>query len=431
MKLIVDKLAKIFHAELDLNGITVIAGANNTGKSTIGKALYGMFCAFSKIDERERYGRKLKYLQLLLEFVDRFTVDGLKCDSHELAEDLVAGRTDLEELKEILSDSRSPGQEDPDIDEWISRFKAIASLSDDDIKCQEVLNALAGVFNSQCASLYYPESFPSFELEIKKMKLAAKLTPKLPVCSFGVNLKHAAFYIDSPDVLVDIEVSFTQRSYYHFGLLKSSRLSQTLVAKARHDFMSRIDGDTKAVDDLLVKGKFAQIESRLKQLMGGSLLLSKTQGLVFVDDTFPDNPIKIRGLSQGIKEMALLQAAFMNGTISDNDVLILDEPEIHLHPKWQVRYAEYIVLLQKAFSLTVLLTSHSPDFIEAIRLYSRKYGISNRLNCYVSRVLENGSVSMDPMPEDNWDDVFDSFGSSFDELTTLRLEVEGVPDEHE
>ena len=44
------------------------------------------------------------------------------------------------------------------------------------------------------------------------------------------------------------------------------------------------------------------------------------------------------------------------------DVLILDEPEIHLHPQWQVLYAEIVVLLQKAFDLTVVVTTHSYFF---------------------------------------------------------------------
>lgn len=428
MKLILDKLAKLSHAEIDFDGITVIAGANNTGKSTIGKALWGMFTAFSGIDERVRDGRAEKCREVLSDFEDRFTHGALNCDSYELAGDLVSGKVDDAQLREILEDSRDPEHEEPDFDEWVDRFKAILALPDEDIKCQEVLNVLSAVFNSQCVSLYYPKTYPMFELEIKKKKLSAKITSKLPECTFGVNLKHTAFYIDNPETLVDIGRSCEVRHFWGWDMA-SSRFGRALVGRVYLDFVSRENGNTAAVDDLLIKSKFESIESRLTQLMGGGLQYSKAQGLVFVDDDFPDSPIKIQNLSQGVKSMALLQAAFMNGTISDNDVLILDEPEIHLHPKWQVRYAEFIVLLQKAFNLTVLLTSHSPDFIEAIRLYTLKHGIAGRLNGYASQVAENGSVSMDPLPDDNWDGVFDSFGSSYDELMELRLELEGHPDE--
>ena len=44
--------------------------------------------------------------------------------------------------------------------------------------------------------------------------------------------------------------------------------------------------------------------------------------------------------------------------------MILDEPEIHLHPEWQLAYAELIVLLEKKFDLSIVVTTHSRDFFE-------------------------------------------------------------------
>ena len=67
----------------------------------------------------------------------------------------------------------------------------------------------------------------------------------------------------------------------------------------------------------------------------------------------------------------------MNGAIEKNGAIVLDEPEIHLHPAWQAQLAEVIVLLQKEFGLHVLLTSHSPYFIRAIETYSVKYAVSD------------------------------------------------------
>ena len=49
MNLLIDNFAKIKHANIEFNGITVIAGDNNTGKSTIGKILFALFDAFNDI----------------------------------------------------------------------------------------------------------------------------------------------------------------------------------------------------------------------------------------------------------------------------------------------------------------------------------------------------------------------------------------------
>lgn len=57
MKLELENVGKISHANIELNGITVIAGENNTGKSTIGKMLFCVFHAFYKIEEQIREER--------------------------------------------------------------------------------------------------------------------------------------------------------------------------------------------------------------------------------------------------------------------------------------------------------------------------------------------------------------------------------------
>ena len=83
------------------------------------------------------------------------------------------------------------------------------------------------------------------------------------------------------------------------------------------------------------------------------------------------------------------------GILKEKDVLILDEPEIHLHPEWQLKYAEIIVLLQKLFDLNIVVTTHSRDFFEAIDLYSQKYLISEKCNYYLAKQSDGISTFED------------------------------------
>lgn len=56
MKLHIENIGKLKSADVTLDGITVIAGKNNTGKSTVGKTLYCIFNSLYNIDEKiERY----------------------------------------------------------------------------------------------------------------------------------------------------------------------------------------------------------------------------------------------------------------------------------------------------------------------------------------------------------------------------------------
>ena len=43
MRLKIKNIGKISNADIEFNGITVVAGENNTGKSTISKVLYSIF----------------------------------------------------------------------------------------------------------------------------------------------------------------------------------------------------------------------------------------------------------------------------------------------------------------------------------------------------------------------------------------------------
>ena len=52
MKLSIKNVGKLKEADVEINGITIIAGENNTGKSTVGKVLWSIFSSFYKINEQ-------------------------------------------------------------------------------------------------------------------------------------------------------------------------------------------------------------------------------------------------------------------------------------------------------------------------------------------------------------------------------------------
>lgn len=52
MKLHITNIGKIKEADIAIKGITVIGGENNTGKSTISKAMYAIFNSFVDLEAR-------------------------------------------------------------------------------------------------------------------------------------------------------------------------------------------------------------------------------------------------------------------------------------------------------------------------------------------------------------------------------------------
>lgn len=87
-----------------------------------------------------------------------------------------------------------------------------------------------------------------------------------------------------------------------------------------------------------------------------------------------------------MKTFYLLKKLIENGTIEPNSPVILDEPEVHLHPEWQLVLAEIIVLMQKYMNLNFLINSHSPYFVRAIEVYSTKYAIDSKTKYYLAKI---------------------------------------------
>lgn len=56
MKLSLKNIGKLKEATIEINGLTVIAGENNTGKSTVGKALYSMLTVICELDHEINSG---------------------------------------------------------------------------------------------------------------------------------------------------------------------------------------------------------------------------------------------------------------------------------------------------------------------------------------------------------------------------------------
>lgn len=434
MKLCIDNFAKISHAEVAIDGITVIAGENNTGKSTIGKILFSLFNSFSGIEEKilrqqqheiERRCRLalMNYMQVKRAENRASLRSGLYRDVSVTVRalskrfiELLQEHNDIEyteivrNIEEILEAS-GIDLKNTDVEEVTERMadfiSDVIALPEQTIMLEILSRYFRRVFNGQINSLVSQETDAKLRLAIKDREISLTFSKHECVeCASDITLLRKAIYIDNPFV-VDKLSDFDDLS-------EMDELLKSLMTQEQENIM---DGVIEAV---LAKGKLAEVYQALQTVVNGKIVMGSNDEFYLEEEGYSE-PISLLNLSTGLKSFVILKMLIEKGAIKEKDVLILDEPEIHLHPQWQMTYAELIVLLQKYFDLSVIVTTHSPYFLDAINLFSAKYGTDKEVNYYLSS-MEGEQVVMDLVTE-NIDSIYKKMASPIQMLETLRYEL--------
>jgi len=89
-----------------------------------------------------------------------------------------------------------------------------------------------------------------------------------------------------------------------------------------------------------------------------------------------------KNVATGIKSFGIMEILLKNKQLDENTILIIDEPEVHLHPKWQIKYAEILILNSKELGVKILLNSHSPYLIRAMEVYRKTYNYEDNIKFY-------------------------------------------------
>ena len=420
MEMHVENLAKIASADFEFNGITVIVGDNNTGKSTVGKILYAVFNSMINFKDRIELDRYRSCMAVLSEVMPRSPRRPFRNMPKEgdVITDFLSGKKDDDDIRYVIDTlARSRGVE-VDTLKIMEALKEIRAPSDIVMRNRLIRNYFNSVFNGQYISFFNPQKGALVDLTVQGLDIRILLRKSVTTHKANLEIQHPAYYVDSPNLLHAI-------NYNDFG---ASPLSFPLAEAIRSGIRKSGGPGQSVVSDVTTDEKLQSIYDLVGTVLKGSLVVDDTGDVVLKQGKRQgfkrEFDLDIGNMSQGLKSFGLILAAVKYGALKRKDVLILDEPEIHLHPDWQIRYAELIVLIQKAFDLTVLLTSHSADFIQAIRLFSKKYETFHTVNAYISSENSIGRAVFSKVPHDDWDSVFAKFEPAFDMLVKVESEIE-------
>ena len=120
--------------------------------------------------------------------------------------------------------------------------------------------------------------------------------------------------------------------------------------------------------------------------------------------------------------MGIIQLLLYLNKLRKNGYLIIDEPEVNLHPDWQFKFAEMLVLLTKELNITIYLNSHSPMFIESIAAFTEFYDMEEDVNYYLTEEVGEGKYNFTRIPSTKLYKIYNNLGNVYDLIDELRLE---------
>ena len=399
MELNIENFAKIKSAKIKLDGITAIAGLNDTGKSTVGKILYGIFSAVANIDKSVVQAKKRNIQQELVLLLQQYMQNShgkISQSAFRFILNFLDGLTAAENKKDavdaFLYDLETRQKEfeityNEDLKTQITEsIRKVLSIPDEKVAQSVVSLAFQKIFNERINNIDNPDADATVGLLVKNRPIELVFRDdSLESMRREISLVNSATYIDNPfvlDRLNQLTIYENRESPWVRDLTNKLRsLNEEKLNKAIED---------EALSRMIVSEGLQKILDELDEVAPGSI--DNTHDGYLYRREKSGKALSVNSLSTGLKAFAIIKCLLLNQGLKERDVLILDEPEVHLHPEWQLRYAEIIVLLQKTFNLTVVVTTHSSHFLEALDLYSKIHKTSDVCSYYFASCIQDSDL---------------------------------------
>ncbi len=425
IKVVTENFRAIGYAAIQINGITVVAGENSSGKSTISKLLYELFNTVSNYEilVKEELMREFSKLFQFFEIVYTDSKGILDRKEYSKIVDLSYEynykNKSFEEINDLLSLFLSEIYSKIDVtkssrynyivsnilgDEIDNTLENITSFINQKIKkaIDKVHSRPISLFTEKLLNVFRDENLPkSFEVSEEKEVIVSLEKPTLSI-PFSVQ---KAIYIDSP-----MSLGAGSSSNKHWSDLAKFIFFED---KNRSDFHNN---DIYTSISKNIKGEAVKFT------------LGTLSTLTFLREDGKE--FNLTEVATGIKAFSIIQLLLKNGHIDNRTLLIIDEPESHLHPQWIVEYARMIVLLHKHIGVKFFLASHNPDMVSAIRYIAEKEGVLDNVNYYLAEKAEGEVYLYNYIPlGSDISPIFKSFNIAIERISQYSIDSDNEDDD--
>ncbi len=399
LKFNIENMGNIDKATITIKQLTIIAGKNSTGKTFITKSLYTVLDSVYKnhflhkflssffqlersilnfYDEINPNSKDLKFYNKFIDYRDQIDnkviSDLIKCKFKE-QDDILSKYRNLFNIFEILIskyiDDRSSLKK---FEKYEYDFNNIQTNLDDfshivnnrtDIVINNISNSLEEGFKKN----FQITNLNSLIQQGKSKKLKIKLD------NLGdIEIEHNQFinFSLNPDGIEEIQnveniVFFDSPVYIKIKkALENNRQVRLPILKDEDKYLKGypqyLDKLYSFIDkEYIGTSEFNLISQEIQETIKGSFSVSKSGDIQYTDNENNIMPLSLTAM--GISNIGLIDLLLRNNVINKGSFLIMDEPEVHLHPEWQVTLANILYKIAKQ-GANIIIATHSLDFLK-------------------------------------------------------------------
>lgn len=412
-------------ANIELKKLNVIAGTNGSGKTTSSKILY---CFLTSNSDEKEYLTNMS-INRRIRFTINYLLDNFEfefkneMELRRLNSELLLKSADntynyqftdnINLLKKIVNESQITNKET-----YLEKINAIEdALEINSIEHRQFFEVSSSLINSE---------FRNKDLKLDKtnVQIYGKQEDSEFLCKLDYNESKFGFIMDQGDLN---SINIKNIIYLDSpSIFNSKSINDTVILRNQPyhlRFLSRILSTPKNNDDVyesLFNQKLDEFKDKITSLLGGFIYYDDEKEEFFFKKG--DEDYSMNDTASGVKQLGIIQMLLSNRKLTENSFLIMDEPEVNLHPEWQVKFAELIVLMIKELNISIFINSHSPQFIEAIEVYSAKYELSDETKFYLSKESESNKFDFEEITRDDLVILYNNLGDPYNKINKIRAE---------
>jgi len=437
----IEDFGHINKAKIDLGKINIVCGINGSGKTTASKIIYSLLAPYSEVGS-------MIFKEMLHVFAQTLKLD---IEMHTHAPEVEKVHNKLSKLNDDFIDMNKYIDIKDDIHDLILFFKnpdkiesnklsydafnvwnLIDSYSNDTLKSSEIIAQLFNTIfgnslnlinewneNAIIKSYNRDESFltklcfplKDYPLNIRRIIDKENYKPQIFIKGkFHIN---EVFYIETPFLL-----DFFPRKHSFLDWKGLKLIDNTNFRLHQSSLLLKLNSEN-------ISSKFSQNNYNSKllnlfdKILNGAIDYDHDKDKFFYKEN--NKEYDMPATASGIKAIGVLKALVMKN-LDSNSLIIMDEPEVHLHPEWQFKLAELIVKLSKEGNLNFYINSHSPQFIEAIETLSMVHDYVEGVNYYLTQPSneDKNKFDIEPIKKEELNKIYNSLGAPYIELAKIK-----------